>query len=132
MKEKNLVNNEEILKDLKASLMKNKFLKHLNIFNLSGSTGKFPKGGLFKKISKPCLGIFTSPWTNKTLESIQGNYTSSDLKDFVLMNTPVKEILKGEKISYQLNFISELKWNTHLVNIEDHVLVPLFLLYGEK
>jgi hypothetical protein len=47
--------------------MKNKFLKHLNIFNLSGSTGKFPKGGLFKKISKPCLGIFTSPLDKQNL-----------------------------------------------------------------
>jgi hypothetical protein len=31
-----------------------------------------------------------------------------------------------------LNFISELKWNTHLVNIEDHVLVPLYFYYMER
>jgi hypothetical protein len=78
------------------------------------------------------LGIFNSPWSNKTLECIQGNYSSEELKNFVLMNTPVKEILRGIGPPIELDLIDELKWNYHLIHIENHIPVPMYFYYIER
>jgi hypothetical protein len=122
------INEGEIVEALKNSLTKNHHLKHLNAsqrLNLKG----------IMKYSKPknstCVGILKCPWENQTLESIQGFYLTSDLKDFVLLNSPVKEIL-CDRPKYKLDLTHELKWNTQLIHIEDHVQVPLYFYYMER
>jgi hypothetical protein len=124
------VDDEKIIMNFKSSLMKNKHLKHLFAYHILLSqilAFNFSKTTYF-----PCLGIFNSPWSNKTLECIQGNYSSEELKNFVLMNTPVKEILRGIGPRIELDLIDELKWNYHLIHIENHIPVPMYFYYIER
>jgi hypothetical protein len=79
--------------------------------------------------------FFKSPWKNVTLETIK-IFMTEDLipllKEFILMNTLVKEIILLPEISMSLNFIKVLKWNTNLISIENHDSIPMYYFYMKR
>jgi hypothetical protein len=129
-----ILENEKLTKIFKDSLMKNKHLKHLEIVCFPKKVKSFKNRiSMNYEIIRDFL---CDHWTNKTLETIKF-YADSDyiplLKEFILTNTSVKEILfQVESNSVVFDFTEELEWNTNLVNIENHIPSPFYFYYIER
>jgi hypothetical protein len=126
------VEDQKLMISFKSSLMKNKHLKQLKIFYspFIDFMGTIPNYEYLK--------IFLSgPWENEKLETILMRTDKSmipHLKEFILMNTPVKELLflNFKLFDFLFDFTDELKLNTNLVNIGNHSPIPLYYYYIER